>query len=124
MHDVGMLGAELDDNRMHPALSAPRCLPCGYEDPLQNNTTINEFQAPKVASLLAFACMIFVHAVHELVGSCEYSCCQVSALSIAKPDVTEAIRVMFSCLTFTDKHPCHVIQQQSSRQAQPDFTST
>lgn len=87
-----MHSAELDDNRMHPASSAPRCLPCGYEDPLQTDTTINEFQAPKVASLLAFACMIFVvHAVHELIGSCEYSCCQVSALSIAKPEIYHTI---------------------------------
>ena len=50
VHDTGMLNAELDDNRMHPASSAPRCLPCGYEDPLQTENTANEFQAPKVAS--------------------------------------------------------------------------
>ena len=41
--------AELDDNRMHPARSAPRCLPCNYTDPLQPDVTQNAFQAPQVA---------------------------------------------------------------------------
>ena len=40
--------AELDDNRMHPARSAPRCLPCNYTDPLQEKPTNNEFEAPMV----------------------------------------------------------------------------
>lgn len=34
---------------MHPAPSAPRCLPCGYQDPLQSDATQNEFKAPQVS---------------------------------------------------------------------------
>ena len=44
--------AELDDNRMHPARSAPRCLPCNYTDPLQDKPTNNEFEAPMVCAAL------------------------------------------------------------------------
>ncbi|DBA83524.1 TPA: hypothetical protein ACH3X2_006448 [Trebouxia sp. C0005] len=41
------LTEEVDDNRMHPARSAPRCLPCNYQDPLQGSSSSNEFDAPQ-----------------------------------------------------------------------------
>ncbi|KAL3161801.1 hypothetical protein ABBQ38_008893 [Trebouxia sp. C0009 RCD-2024] len=41
------LDEELDDNRMHPARSAPRCLPCNYTDPLQAQPHSNNFEAPR-----------------------------------------------------------------------------
>lgn len=41
------LSEEVDDNRMHPARSAPRCLPCNYQDPLQASSSSNEFNAPQ-----------------------------------------------------------------------------
>ncbi len=44
------LFAEVGDNRMHPARSAPRCLPCDYQDPLLGSSSSNEFDAPKVTS--------------------------------------------------------------------------
>ena len=47
--NVGLF-AEVDDNRMHPARSAPRCLPCNYQDPLQGSSSSNEFNAPQVRS--------------------------------------------------------------------------
>ena len=48
--------AELDDNRMHPARSAPRCLPCHYKDPLQDAPTSNDFDAPQVQPPVVIQC--------------------------------------------------------------------
>lgn len=73
--------AELEDNRMHPARSAPRCLPCNYTDPLQDEPTNNEFEAPRVCAACTFALQPGKQAcVHHDIAHTRCMQCECSTL--------------------------------------------
>lgn len=42
------------DTAVHPNPTAPRCLPCGYEDPLQDHVPTGSFIAPRVSQAVEF----------------------------------------------------------------------
>lgn len=51
-------GRRVDHRKVHPNRSAPRCLPCGYQDPLHKpngtsaNVPLGSYRAPEVCNLL------------------------------------------------------------------------
>ena len=57
------------DRKVHPNRAAPRCLPCGYQDPLHTkdnytNVPLLSYRAPEVGRLplKRWSCRIFYHA--------------------------------------------------------------